>query len=197
MPRLTKYRKTLFKLRDDVHKYLDGIWLVSSKKHTARNAMYTWLATQMNLTREEAHVSKFDISRCQEAIKILKPKYIQLYGKDINEEVEDMYYLNKSFNVKGTFSLSRDNGIVYAYDLKITVFCKSQKLNDDGMVQDYDQISSLITNNLLDKYVNDVFSLNPTYENIARWICEQIITAYKVQVEDHSGNIVIFEESEN
>ena len=45
--------------------------------------MYSWLALQMNIPEKDAHVSKFTRAQCQEAIKILRPKYIQLFGRDL------------------------------------------------------------------------------------------------------------------
>lgn len=69
--------------RYTVHKYLDGIWLLSDKKKSARNTMYNILAVKMNISREETHVSMFTKKQCKEAIKILRPMYIQINGKDI------------------------------------------------------------------------------------------------------------------
>lgn len=45
--------------------------------------MYSWLSTQMDLPEEETHVAKFTRNQCKRAIKILKPKYIELFGKDL------------------------------------------------------------------------------------------------------------------
>lgn len=69
--------------RYTVHRYLDGIWKVSSRKGKARSTMYSWLSTQMDLPEEETHVAKFTRNQCKQAIKILKPKYIELFGKDL------------------------------------------------------------------------------------------------------------------
>ena len=41
--------------------------------------------------------------------------------------------------------------------------------------------------------LNEVVSLNPTAENIARWVCEQIPTCFKVEVRESEGNAVIYE----
>ena len=45
--------------------------------------MYKWLAAQMNLPSEITHVSMFNRDQCKQAIKILRPKYIQLFGHDL------------------------------------------------------------------------------------------------------------------
>ncbi len=49
--------------------------------------MYKWLAAQMNLPSEITHVSMFNRDQCKEAIKILRPKYIQLFGHDLSLKV--------------------------------------------------------------------------------------------------------------
>lgn len=45
--------------------------------------MYNWLATQMQLDPEFCHVRWFTREQCRQAIKILRPRYIQLYGHDL------------------------------------------------------------------------------------------------------------------
>lgn len=69
--------------RYTVHRYLDSIWKASNRRGKARSTMYSWLSTQMNLPEEETHVAKFTRNQCKQAIKILKPKYIELFGKDL------------------------------------------------------------------------------------------------------------------
>lgn len=68
--------------RHTVHRYLDAIWKVSNKKRDARSTMYSWLSIQMDLLEEETHVAKFTRTQCRQAIKILRPKYIELFGED-------------------------------------------------------------------------------------------------------------------
>lgn len=75
--------------RHTVHRYLDGIWKVSNKRRDARSTMYSWLSVQMNLTEEETHVSKFTRAQCRQAIKILRPKYIELFGEDLYYKKEN------------------------------------------------------------------------------------------------------------
>lgn len=69
--------------RYTVHRYLDSIWKVSSRRGKARSTMYSWLSTQMDLPEEKTHVAKFTRNQCKQAIKILRPKYIELFGKDL------------------------------------------------------------------------------------------------------------------
>ena len=41
--------------------------------------------------------------------------------------------------------------------------------------------------------LNEVLQFNPTAENIAHWICEQIPFCFKVEVRESEGNTVIYE----
>ena len=41
------------------------------------------LSNRMNLEIDDTHASKFTRAQCKEAIQILRPMYIQLYGKDL------------------------------------------------------------------------------------------------------------------
>lgn len=80
-----------------VHKYLDAIWIIGSNKNKTRGIMYKWLANKLNIPVEESHVKLFTKAQCKEAIKILRPMYIQLYGHDIEWKGR-----NKKMNLKVT-----------------------------------------------------------------------------------------------
>ena len=43
------------------------------------------------------------------------------------------------------------------------------------------------------KNLNEVIPCNPTAENIARWVCDQIPACFKVEVQESEGNMVIYE----
>ena len=75
--------KNLKHYRHTVHIYLDAIWRQGVHTNKARTAMYKWLSVQMNLPFEKTHVRMFNREQCRQAIKILRPKYMQLYGRDI------------------------------------------------------------------------------------------------------------------
>ena len=75
----------------------------------------------------------------------------------------------------------------------ITVYCRSEVLNEDGMVVDFTHIKETVMGRLDHRNLNEVVSFNPTAENIARWVCEQIPTCFKVEVRESEGNTVIYE----
>lgn len=82
---------------------------------------------------------------------------------------------------------------LHGHNWIITVFCRSAQLNDDGMVVDFTGIKDQIKGKLDHKNLNEVLPFNPTAENIARWICEQIPHCVKVEVCESEGNMAVYE----
>lgn len=82
---------------------------------------------------------------------------------------------------------------LHGHNWIITVHCRSEKLNLDGMVVDFTHIKEVVMGNLDHKCINDVLPYNPTAENIAKWICDQIPFCYRVDVQESEGNTVIYE----
>lgn len=108
-----------------------------------------------------------------------------------------MYYVSKRMEIAGAHQLKLNYESkcenLHGHNWIITVFCKSEVLNENGMVEDFTHIKKNIHDKLDHKYLNDVVSFNPTAENMARWICDQIPTCYKVTVQESEGNIATYE----
>ena len=81
----------------------------------------------------------------------------------------------------------------HGHNWMITVYCRSKELNADGMVVDFSQIKQAIKEKLDHQDLNEILPFNPTSENIAKWICDQLPTCYKVEVQESEGNIAIYE----
>ena len=81
----------------------------------------------------------------------------------------------------------------HGHNWMITVYCRSKELNADGMVVDVSQIKQAIKEKLDHQDLNEILPFNPTAENIAKWICDQLPTCYKVEVQESEGNIAIYE----
>lgn len=108
-----------------------------------------------------------------------------------------MYYLKKTIEVAGAHQLALDYDSrcknLHGHNWIITVHCRGERLNANGMLVDFTDIKRRIM--LLDHAnVNEVLApLNPTAENIAKWICDQIPLAYRVEVQETEGNVATYE----
>lgn len=109
-----------------------------------------------------------------------------------------MYYISKRMEIAGAHNLKLSYESkcenLHGHNWIITVFCKANELNSDGMVIDFKHVKNLISDKLDHQYLNEVVDFNPTAENMARWICEQLPNCYKVSVQESEGNIAIYEE---
>lgn len=81
---------------------------------------------------------------------------------------------------------------LHGHNWIITVYCKSKELNSNGMVCDFSKIKNDIHGKLDHQNLNDVLPFNPTAENIAKWICDQIPECYKVTVQESEGNTATY-----
>ena len=108
-----------------------------------------------------------------------------------------MYYVKKTMEISAAHRLTLDYESkctqLHGHNWLITVYCKSAGLNANGMVVDFTIIKQMIKDRLDHQVLNDVLPCNPTAENIARWICEQIPHCYKVEVQESRGNVAIYE----
>lgn len=108
-----------------------------------------------------------------------------------------MYYLQKRIEISGAHSLCLDYeskcSRLHGHNWIITVFCRAEGLNKNGMVTDFSHIKQEITEMLYHKNFNEVLPFNPTAENIAHWICSRVENCYRVEVQESEGNIAAYE----
>ncbi len=108
-----------------------------------------------------------------------------------------MYYISKRLEISASHKLDLDYPSkctnMHGHNWIVNIHCKSKELNHNGMVTDFSIIKDKIMNKLDHANINDVIPLNPTAENIAKWICDQISNCYKVEVQESEGNIAIYE----
>ena len=82
---------------------------------------------------------------------------------------------------------------LHGHNWIITVYCKSETLDSNGMVIDFSHVKEIVHGRLDHKNLNEVLDFNPTAENIAHWICTQVPKCYKVEVQESEGNVAIYE----
>ncbi len=108
-----------------------------------------------------------------------------------------MYYVSKRMEISGAHFLklgyespcSRPHG----HNWIVTVHCKAEHLNEDGMIIDFKEIKEKIHGKLDHQFINEVVPMNPTAENLAKWMCDQIPSCYKVEVWESEGNLAVYE----
>lgn len=108
-----------------------------------------------------------------------------------------MYYVVKRLEISAAHSLmlSYESKCedLHGHNWIVKIYCKSETLNEDGMVTDFTLIKKKITSALDHKNLNEVLPFNPTAENIARWICDNVDNAYRVEVWESEMNMAAYE----
>ena len=109
-----------------------------------------------------------------------------------------MYYISKRMEIAGAHQLKLDYESkcqnLHGHNWIVVIYCKSEELNNNGMIIDFKHIKNKIADKLDHKYINDIITFNPTAENIAKWICDEIgEKCYKVSVQESEGNVAIYE----
>ena len=108
-----------------------------------------------------------------------------------------MFIVKKRMEIAGAHRLNLNYeskcANLHGHNWIVTVWCKSKTLDDNGMVIDFTHIKREVQDKLDHKFLNDVVEFNPTAENIAKWVCEQIPHCYRVAVQESEGNIATYE----
>lgn len=65
------------KKRADAHHWFDKLW----SKHEDRENLYTQLAQEMGIERNECHFGMFDEAQCDKAIEIIKKWWLEKFDK--------------------------------------------------------------------------------------------------------------------
>ena len=121
---------------------------------------------------------RFDVS-LQRLLDYFEARYDILYFQKL--EISAAHSLQLSYESK----CSRMHG----HNWQIEIFLVSRdKLNEDGMVEDFTHIKKVIHSKMDHANLNEIFDFNPTAENIGKWIVEQFDACYKVNIQESFGN---------
>lgn len=109
-----------------------------------------------------------------------------------------MYKIKKRLEISAAHKLSLNYESkcqnLHGHNWIIEIYCRSEKLNENGMVYDFTHIKKKIQEKLDHQYINDILTINPTAENIAKWIADELgEMCYKVEVQESEGNIATYE----
>ena len=108
-----------------------------------------------------------------------------------------MFIVKKRMEIAGAHRLNLNYeskcANLHGHNWIVTVWCKSQTLDANGMVMDFTHIKREVQDKLDHKFLNDVVQFNPTAENIAKCVCEQIPHCYRVSVQESEGNVATYE----
>lgn len=108
-------------------------------------------------------------------------------------EVSGAHYLNLPYESKCK-NLHGHNWII-----DVTCECNDDALNESGMVVDFTVIKQKVSDLFDHKFINEIppfHKINPTAENIAKFICDSIPHCVSVRVQESSGNVAEYVKGE-
>ena len=107
-----------------------------------------------------------------------------------------MYYISKRLEVAFAHNLTLNYESkcqrLHGHNGVIMIYCCAEKLNENGMVTDFSHIKKVVSEKLDHQYLNDLFPFNPTAENLAHWICDNVDNCYKVTFQESEGNVACY-----
>lgn len=108
-----------------------------------------------------------------------------------------MYYIKKRIEISAAHRLCLDYESkcteVHGHNWILTIECRAKELNANGMVTDFTHVKEFILGKLDHAVLNDVLPFNPTAENIARWVVENVENCYRCEVQESEGNVAAYE----
>ena len=107
-----------------------------------------------------------------------------------------MYYISKRIEIAFAHQLRLNYESkcqrLHGHNGIATIYCCSEELNENGMVVDFTHVKRCINDRLDHRCLNELFDFNPTAENIARWIADEVPNCYNVTFQESEGNVACY-----
>lgn len=107
-----------------------------------------------------------------------------------------MYQVHKRLEVSAShkLKLSYESKCenLHGHNWIIDIYIRGEELNQDGMLMDFTHIKRDIQDKLDHKNLNDVLPFNPTAENMAKWIHDQLEGCFRVDVQESENNVASY-----
>ncbi len=107
-----------------------------------------------------------------------------------------MYYISKRIEIAFAHQLKLNYESkcqrLHGHNGIVTLYCCAEELDENGMVVDFSHVKQQISEQLDHQFLNDIVDFNPTAENLAHWIAEQVPHCYKVTFQESEGNTACY-----
>ena len=108
-----------------------------------------------------------------------------------------MFVVSKTFEIAGAHRLELDYpskcANLHGHNWIVTVWCKAEELDRNGMVVDFTHIKKRVHDKLDHQNLNEILPFNPTAENVAKWIVDNVPKCFKASVQESQGNVATYE----
>ena len=112
-----------------------------------------------------------------------------------------MYEVKKRFEISAAHYLKLDYeskcANPHGHNWIVDVYLRSETLDSNGMIMDFTHIKRKIKDKFDHKVINDVVDFNPTAENLAKYICDELAPyCYRTDVRESENNVATYYKSE-
>ena len=113
----------------------------------------------------------------------------------------EVYYIKKKVVVSASHWLELPYESLctkaHGHNWTVYIYCAAHQLDGNGMVIDFAKIKALINDKLDHQCLNDVFDFNPTAENIARWVVNNVEHCYKATIVENEGSEATYDRKQS